>query len=147
MTEREFLRKWWNDAWQTGLWAAAWSKSVDGLTAQQAAWAPHRDRHSIWQIVLHMVFWREDSLHQLATGQKPTEEAVRELNYPVIKEVSEAGWGDARRRLAESQERVSAVLADDAQSIERVMFLIPHDCYHMGQINYLRALQGLKAID
>ncbi len=40
----------WDGAWQQGLWAAPWSKVLDGLTASQAEWRPHLGRHSIWQI-------------------------------------------------------------------------------------------------
>ena len=35
---REHVMKWWNEAWSEGLWAASWRKSLDGLTAAQAAW-------------------------------------------------------------------------------------------------------------
>ena len=33
MNDREFVLKWWNQAWTEGLWAAAWGKSIEGLTA------------------------------------------------------------------------------------------------------------------
>jgi hypothetical protein len=60
---RELVIKWWDEAWTEGLWAAAWSKSLNDLTPAQAAWRPPAtvggERHSIWQLVLHMIFWRE----------------------------------------------------------------------------------------
>ena len=61
-TDREFISGWWNEAWTEGLWAAPWGKSLEGLTAEQAAWrAPSEpgvdgERHSIGQNVLHVVF-------------------------------------------------------------------------------------------
>src|SRR3954471_21578609 len=39
-TDRELIQKWWQDAWTEGLWSASWSKSLDGLTPDQAAWQP-----------------------------------------------------------------------------------------------------------
>lgn len=147
MTDRELLGTWWSAAWNEGLWAAAWSRSVEDLTAAQAAWAPQPGRHSIWQIVLHMIFWREDCLRRLATGRKPTDEELAANNFPHLTDVSEPAWTAAKRRFADSQQRVAAVLADGAASLERVSYLLPHDCYHFGQINYLRAMQGLKPIE
>ena len=29
----------------------------------------------------------------------------------------------------------------------RIRYMIPHDCYHMGQINLIRSMLGLKAIE
>jgi hypothetical protein len=54
--DRPALVKWWYEAQAEGLWAASWAKAVAGLTPQQAAWTPAPGRHSIWQIVEHIVF-------------------------------------------------------------------------------------------
>ncbi|MBI5865152.1 MAG: DinB family protein [Planctomycetes bacterium] len=147
MSEREFLASWWNSAWTEGLWAAAWSKSIDGLSAEQAAWTPANGRHSIWQIVLHMLFWREDCLRRIAGGGKPSEAEVQAKNFPAITDPSQQAWDSVQRRFAESQKQVAAVLADSAAPLDRAAYLLPHDSYHMGQINYLRAMQGLPAIE
>lgn len=151
-TDRELIIKWWSEAWNEGLWAAAWSKSIDGLTPDQAAWSPpsrdgHPGRTSIWQIVLHMVFWRENALRRLETGKGPSDDEVSRLNFPKIDDVSEGAWAAARRRLAETQERVIVALRDPRAEADRVMYLLPHDSYHIGQINYLRAMQGLAPIE
>lgn len=146
-TDREFILSQWNAAWTEGLWAAAWSKSIDGLTPQQAAWSPAAGRHSIWQIVLHMVFWRENELRRFATGQPPSKEEIAEKNFPKIPEVSQSAWDTARQRLTDTQERIAAVYADPSKDIHRAQYLLPHDSYHVGQINYLRALQGLAPIE
>ena len=63
--QRDELLKLWNDAWTEGLWAAAWGKAIDDLTPAQATWTPAPGRHSIWQIVNHVIFWRE---HDQLTG-------------------------------------------------------------------------------
>jgi uncharacterized damage-inducible protein DinB len=152
-TDRELALKWWNEAWTTGLWAAPWNKSVEDLTAAQAAWAPASPqgvagpRHSIWQIVLHIVFWRENWLGRLAGGSRPTDDETAKFNFPAITDISEVAWADARRRLAESHERIAAALKDRGAEADSVMYFLPHDCYHFGQINYLRAMQGLKPIE
>lgn len=144
---RPTIAQLFNDAWTEGLWAASWSKSLDGLTPQQAAWKPAPGRHSIWQIVAHMLFWREDALGRLAGRPQPTEAEVAKLNFPDPSEPTAAAWEELRRRFAASQQAISAKLADPAADVSRLTYMLPHDCYHFGQINYLRALQGLKPIE
>jgi uncharacterized damage-inducible protein DinB len=157
MTARELLIKFWSDAWSEGLWAASWSKSVEGLTAAQAAWSPPNasgvpgQRHSIHQIVLHMVFWREDALRRIAAAPgavpKPTPEQLARDNFPTITDLSERAWSESRRRLADSQQAVAAALASPSASADRLQYLLPHDSYHFGQINYIRSMLGLAPIE
>jgi hypothetical protein len=49
------------EGWQPPLWLA-----VQGLTAEQAAWKPSPERHSIWQIVRHVVCWKRGVLQEWA---------------------------------------------------------------------------------
>ena len=146
--DHDWLAKVWNDAWTEGLWAAAWSKSVEGLTARQAVWKPAPGRHSIWQIVTHMIFWREDALERLASGRGalPKDEIERR-NFPEPAQVSDAAWQATVARFGQSQERIAAALADPSKSLERLQYMLPHDSYHIGQINLIRALQGHKPIE
>ncbi|MEX2218300.1 MAG: DinB family protein [Phycisphaerales bacterium] len=145
--DRASLLKWWNDAWTEGLWAAPWKKAVEGLTPAQAAWSPAAGRHSIWTIVEHMLFWREDNLRRLAGGGPATNEQVAAGNFPRLADTSGAAWQATLRRFEESHRRIAAAIADPALSLERVAYLLPHDAYHVGQIMYLRALQGLPPIE
>lgn len=58
------------EAWQTPLGLA-----VLGLTAEQAAWKPSPERHSIWQIVRHVIRWKRATLQALA-GDPPDYEQM-----------------------------------------------------------------------
>lgn len=157
---RQQILTWWNDAWREGLWAASWEKSLDGLTAHQAAWSPVLANaptpppapaiHSIWQNVLHMIFWRESWLRRISPetrGQHTTPQEVAAGNFPVITEVSEAAWQQAKDRFLATQQRVAAALADPSLDVVHLPYLLPHDCYHFGQINLLRAMLGFKHIE
>jgi len=145
--DRELLLKMWNDAWETGLWAAAWSKVLADLTPQQAAWKPGPDRHSIWQIVAHMVFWRENELRRMASGQAPTDDEIQRLNFPAIQDVTAEAWPQTYQRFAGTQRRIADALNSPTVNLDRVRYLLPHDCYHMGQICYLRALQNMPSVE
>ncbi|MBX3377572.1 MAG: DinB family protein [Phycisphaeraceae bacterium] len=152
-TGRDLIVKWWNEAWDEGLWAASWKKSLEGLTAAQAAWAPaspvgvRGPRHSIWQIVLHMVFWRENWLARLDGGARPSDEETADLNFPAVTDISEAAWAAARRKFEDSQRRIAAALKERGAEAGPMMYFLPHDCYHFGQINYLRAMQGVASAE
>jgi len=151
-SDRELVGKWWSEAWNEGLWSASWSKSLEGLTPQQAAWQPPSapgvpgSRKSIWQIVLHMIFWRESWFRRVATGQKPSKEEVAAGNFPVIPEATDAAWTQARQRFTQTQERMAEALKT-ADPSHPLMYFLPHDMYHFGQINYLRAMHGLAPIE
>src|SRR5688572_1266931 len=56
---REYLIKTWDEGWEKSWWWPAFSVVFQDLTPQQAAWKPSPQRHSIWQILNHMTFWRE----------------------------------------------------------------------------------------
>jgi uncharacterized damage-inducible protein DinB len=137
----------WDDAWNDGLWAAPWRASIEDLSAQQAAWTPALDRHSIWQIVLHMIFWRESWLKRAAGGPRHTDEEQERLNFPDITDTSEAAWATACQRFADTQSRIAEALRNSDPATDPLTYFLPHDCYHFGQIAYLRAMQGLPPID
>ncbi len=144
--EPTLLIDWWKNAWAQGLWPASWRAAVQGHTPAQAAWRPGPGRHSIWQIVAHMLFWREHELAQVAGKPRASDAEIAAGNFPEPTDVSEGAWRRTVERLKQTQDRIAALYKDPAANVDRLSFLLPHDCYHMGQINYLRALQGLKPV-
>jgi hypothetical protein len=147
--DRETLRTLWNEAMTEGLWYAPWRKALEGLSARQAAWKPGPQRHSIWQLVNHVVFWQDYTL-RAARGQKPTrEEFARERerrNWEEPAEITEPAWADARARFDGSY-RAMVELVNTSDALERPMYHLLHESYHFGQIMYLRAMQGLDPIE
>jgi uncharacterized damage-inducible protein DinB len=148
--ERAFIVRWWDEAWRDGLWAAAWSKALDGLTADQACWRPlGRDgtpRHSIHQYVLHMCFWREGWLRRVATGVKLSAAEVAAGSFPDA-DPSEAAWSATRARFQDTQARVLDTLRTRGPEADTMIYFLPHDCYHFGQIMLIRGLLGLPPIE
>lgn len=146
-TDRDLVIRWWDEAWNEGLWAGGWNKTLSGVTAGQAAWKPSPDRRSIWQLVLHMIFWREAWLRRIVDGIKASAETIARENFVEVEDASDAAWDETRRRFAETQERMAALFRDSKVPINDFMYVLPHDCYHFGQIGYLRAMQGLPAVE
>lgn len=138
-------------------WQPSLSEALEGLTAAQAAWKPARERHSIWQIVSHLILWKRGVLSAW-DGNPPDEEQLEAADW---KEAagSDADWEKDRRTLLD----ISAQFLTRAQALNdtelsrriiwyksgaaqplamRIVRVTTHDIYHSGQIRYLRALQG-----
>jgi uncharacterized damage-inducible protein DinB len=144
--DRKSLLEYWKDVETTGLWHAPWSKALSGLTAAQAAWKPAPQRHSIWQIVNHVTFWREHEIRSLA-GDKPGENEIARRNFEPPKEVSDSAWSATVARFQQSYRQMTDAIQNEAHSLDRLKFILPHDCYHMGQVMFLRALQNLPSVE
>lgn len=143
------------EAWQWPL-----SLAVAGLTAEQAAWKPGRERHSIWQIVRHIIRWKEGVLVALEGTPRP----YREISNDDWQEAGgdQAAWEadvERLRRISlECKARVDAMADDElsralswyagapARPIDtRFLDMATHDVYHAGQIQYIRALQKIPS--
>ncbi len=94
-----------------------------------------------------MTFWRENWLGRLAGKPKADAAEVARRNWEAPVEISPAAWDRSLERFKETQRRFAAAFADPASPIESIAYFIPHDCYHMGQVMHLRAMQGLAPIE
>ncbi len=127
---------------------------LEGVSAQTAAARPIEDVHTIWELVLHMTYWRRVAVDALAGGPLDPE-PPKELNFPPVDDDSEEAWEQALAGLEESQARLVTALKGFAE--ERLnepvdgreftfYFLlhgvIQHDIYHGGQIGLLKKAQA-----
>lgn len=130
-------------------------ETVTGLDARRAAWKPAPERHSIWQIVKHLINYHS-AVVMAWDGQIPDESEFLKNEWQEITAVDDAAWeADLRllRDLSDSlRARVSSadeeLLAKPLAGWKRpravsLLFLATHAIYHTGQIRYLRALQGV----
>ena len=144
---REQLLQLWDEGWSEGhSWYAPWSRALEGLTPEQAAWRAQPERHSIWQIAGHVVFWREVILTHAACG-KVGEEGRARRNFEPPKEVTRAAWEELQRRFEQTHRRVRDAIADPETDLKNFQRLAFHETYHIGQIMSLRAMQGLPPME
>jgi len=80
--------------WQ---WQPSLSEALEGLTAAQAAWKPAAGRHSIWQIVRHLMLWKRGVLSAW-DGDPPDGEQLEAADWKDVAG-SEADWEKDRRTL------------------------------------------------
>lgn len=146
MTERKTLIELWNSAWEEGLWAAPWSKVLEGVAASHATWKPDPGRHSIWQITHHLLFWRQVTLRLAAGGPEPDQAETGHRNWEEPSQTDTESWRETVHRYETSQRDMVEGLKIADRELERFLYHLFHDSYHIGQIMQLRAMQGLPPL-
>jgi hypothetical protein len=121
---------------------------LDGVSAQEAAARPLANRHTIWEIVMHMIFWEGVVTKRLA-GQRAG--LVEELNFPAMPSATEENWqqtlADFRTSNQEFRDalgklypaKLGALSAAGKRTYsEEAYGIVEHHLYHLGQIALLR---------
>lgn len=138
--EEAFERKTWHGP---NLW-----QSLKGVTADQAAWRPARNRHNIWEVMLHAAYWKYVVRRHLQGGKRGSF-ALRGSNFfprPQPGKLTEAAWKLDKAILRVEHEALRVVIKNAlSKPIEPKMRrmlsgVIFHDVYHAGQIRLLRRL-------
>lgn len=138
------------------IWHGALWTHVARLTVTQALWRPAPQRHCIWEIVRHIIFWRQWLVEHAAGKRIPN---WKELNWTLPQRTNTASWRTELRRLRASQGSIAALFGRTSTRMllarnSRGKFIrfwwlgvLAHDSYHTGQIATIRAVLGLKPID
>lgn len=125
-------------------WFVPASNAVQGLTAEQAKWSPGGGQHSVGQLVYHLVFWNTRELADFKGEQSPK---FSGNNDETFSNFDDKQWNALVKQLNDVlTEWEKAVEAADDAKIAASASLIAHTCthnaYHVGQIVYVRKLQG-----
>ena len=125
-------------------WFVPANIAVQGLTPEQASWADGKGNHSIGQLAYHLAFWDQQSLAKF-NGEPPAKFSGN--NEETFNNFDAKSWAATVQQL----DRVmtaweKAVEAADDAKIQKFASLIAHvgahNAYHIGQIIYIRRLQG-----
>jgi uncharacterized damage-inducible protein DinB len=125
-------------------WFVPASIAVAGLTADQAKWSPGNGNHSVGQLAYHLWYW---NTRELATfrGEKPL--PFDGNNNETFDNFTPAQWDDLVKKLNQvlTDWDKAVETADDqklAQNASLIAHVGAHNAYHIGQILYVRKLQG-----
>jgi hypothetical protein len=127
--------------------------SIRGLTPAAATWRPAKNRHNIWELVVHAAYWKYVVWRRL-TGQKRGSFPLKGSNWFARPETNSP---DARRADVGMLDRMHAELRKAIAALpERELHVTPrgstvsnfaiiagvaaHDLYHAGQIQLLKRL-------
>ena len=126
-------------------WFVPVSIAVDGLTAEQAQWKPAgKDAHSVGQLAYHIWYWDQRSLAQFR-GEKVA--AFDGNNNETFDNFNAAQWDDLVKKLNQvlADWETAVQGADDAKlaaNASLIAHIGAHNAYHVGQILYVRKLEG-----
>src|SRR5579871_2664148 len=115
--ERTEMLKLWNDMWKDGNWVPAWPDSLTGLNAEAAAWSPDSKCHSIWQEVVHVIFWRNVTLRRMAGGSAPDEEEIARQEFAMPETASQEVWSATVAELQRTQVDLAAAIQNEASDV------------------------------
>jgi hypothetical protein len=126
-------------------WFVPVSAAVEGMTAEQAQWKPQgKEAHSVGQLAYHIWYWDNRALARMK-GEKLDPE-VKD-NSETFDKFSAADWDGLVKKLndtlADWDKTVAAM--DDAalqKNAATIAKIGAHRAYHVGQILYVRKLQG-----
>ncbi|HEX9167243.1 MAG TPA: DinB family protein [Gemmatimonadales bacterium] len=141
--------------WHGGPTAAG---ALRGVSAADAAWQPAPGRKSIWDLTLHIAYWKYAVRRRLA-GDPAGGFPRRPANWPRVPAVPDAAaWrADVALLKAEHQRLVAAVAAVPLRRYgavlpgrkrwtvgELIVGIAQHDAYHVGQIQMLKRLLAAR---
>ena len=126
-------------------WFVPANTAVAGLTPAQASWTDKSGNHSVGQLANHLVFWDRESLARFK-GEKPAK--VDGKNDETFNDFDAKSWDQTVKQLdqvmTEWEQAVES--ADDAKIAlwaSRIAHVGTHNAYHIGQMVYVRKLQGV----
>ena len=126
-------------------WFVPANIAVQGLTAAEAQWSPGKGNHSVGQLAYHLWYWDARSLQQFK-GEKQA--PCDGNNNETFDNFTPAQWDDLVKKLDQVMiDWEKAVETADDQKLAANASLIAkvgaHNAYHIGQILYVRKLQGV----
>lgn len=128
--------------------------SIRGMSANQATWRPGKNRHNVWEIVVHCAYWKYTVARRI-TGEKRKSFPLKGSNWfkrPSGK-VAERDWlqdvkllDSMHRKLREvvaglNPRKLSSLSPKKRWTLGQTIFGVAlHDTYHTGQIQLLKRM-------
>jgi len=126
---------------------------VSSLTPEQATSNPVPEKKSIWELLMHILAWRDFTIRKLDGDNDFEVELNSPEDFPALPEVNEANWQallqqlkDSQKALLErceaiSEEKLETTIPGRKYTYEHLLHgIVQHDCYHLGQIGMIKSL-------
>lgn len=126
-------------------WFVPASVAVDGLTADQAKWKPvSKGAHSVGQLAYHIWYWDARALNDFKGIKNAPFDGN---NNETFDDFDAAQWDGLVKKLNQTlADWETAVDQADEATLEKNASLVEHvaahNAYHIGQILYVRKLEG-----
>lgn len=125
-------------------WFVPANVAVEGLTPEQASWRDASGNHSIGQLTNHLIFWNQDQLAKFKGEPSPK---FSGNNDETFNSFDTKKWTSSVQQLDSVLTAWEKAVEDaDDKKLESWYSVIAHigmhNAYHIGQIVYIRKLQG-----
>jgi uncharacterized damage-inducible protein DinB len=125
-------------------WFVPANVALQGVTAEQANWRDGKGNHSIGQLAYHLVFWNQQVLAKFK-GETPAKFSGN--NEETFNNFDAKSWATTVQQLDDVMTAwEKAVEAADEEKLKaaasEIAHIGTHNAYHIGQIIYIRRLQG-----
>jgi hypothetical protein len=128
--------------------------ALKGVTAEEALWRPARDRHNIWELVIHAAYWKY-AVRRRILGEKRGAFPIKGSNWIARSSAAqEAEWKKDLKLLRDTHDTMRETIAGLRQedldlvppgskvsNVRTIYGIAAHDLYHAGQIQLLKRLQ------
>lgn len=145
MNESPRIKKLFTDLYEGNPWIdITLTNTLNGITAAQAAKKVSPHWNTIWEIINHMISWRQNVLGRV--NGEITDSPADNYFAPVT-DTSEAAWSETLQRLKTTQEEWTHFLSHMKEEIfdqvypnnnnnyyEHIHGILQHDAYHLGQV-------------
>jgi uncharacterized damage-inducible protein DinB len=127
--------------------------SIRGLSARQAACRPAKNRHNIWEIVVHAAYWKY-AVRRRLLKEKRGSFPLKGSNWfmrPIT--MSDREWKKDLRLLEETHISMRRAIEEMGQNkltiktggskftnLDTIIGIASHDIYHAGQIQLIKRL-------
>jgi uncharacterized damage-inducible protein DinB len=125
-------------------WFVPVNNALEGLTPEQARWTDGKGNHSVGQLANHLIFW---NMQQLLKFKNLPQPAFDGNNDETFNSFDSKNWKATVQRvdsvLTAIEKEVEA--ADDAKLqnwYNTLAHISTHNAYHIGQMIFVRKLQG-----
>jgi uncharacterized damage-inducible protein DinB len=127
--------------------------SIRGLSPEDASWRPGPNRHNIWELVMHVAYWKYAVKRKLL-NEKRGSFPVKGGNWLVRpQELTKAAWEADRHVLDEVHQKFRKAIASLNPTVldrpmpgsrypyaKMIYGVAAHDIYHTGQITLIKRL-------
>jgi len=130
--------------------------TLRGLSAEQAAWRPGRQRHNIWEIAVHAAYWKY-AVRRRILAEKRGSFPLKGSNWFVRSGLVETDWRADLRLLDDCHGRLIEAIAGIAPETlyqrqsgsrrtlaELICGVANHDVYHAGQVQLMKRIMASK---
>jgi uncharacterized damage-inducible protein DinB len=152
MNRKEIVLHLWDTAYDIEGWHPPLKDAVKGIDHAAALWRPNADAHNIWELVNHLICYKDRFLCRLEGNEFDPAITDNEVTFQRGIGKTETEGQQRIAHLEQVQQSIKSNISGIADSdVDKplpesalgmqILSLASHDSYHTGQIMFIRKLQ------